>query len=306
MFSVDSQCKHVQTSITNFDNWTASQKFTSCNELASGSELPITDEELIECHNKVELVTKEENNIDAPEGARGDKTKKTIVDIIFEDFSATPFNSPTASPERNLERSSLFILLEKPKRCYSCKEKVKSNLEEKFKGTIHDDMMNMSTCSSLLLQYNDPISETSVSSSQCKTGISENYHWDEHDNDLFLSISTPEIPVNKIIEEPLYQNQEEIQQKIASNNKVADSTITNNTTDVEAVAYPSSDNLADYIDYTNIHAIALYDYHAADDDEISFDPDDIITHIEMIDEGWWRGLCKNRYGLFPANYVQVA
>uniref|UniRef100_A0A1A9UR61 SH3 domain-containing protein n=1 Tax=Glossina austeni TaxID=7395 RepID=A0A1A9UR61_GLOAU len=106
-------------------------------------------------------------------------------------------------------------------------------------------------------------------------------------------------------EEPLYQNQEEIQQQIASNNKVADSAITNNTTDVEAVAYPSSDNLADYIEDTNIHAIALYDYQAADDDEISFDPDDIITHIEMIDEGWWRGLCKNRYGLFPANYVQV-
>lgn len=25
----------------------------------------------------------------------------------------------------------------------------------------------------------------------------------------------------------------------------------------------------------------------------------------QIDEGWWRGLCKNRYGLFPANYVQL-
>ncbi|MFW8314641.1 SH3 domain-containing protein, partial [Klebsiella pneumoniae] len=69
--------------------------------------------------------------------------------------------------------------------------------------------------------------------------------------------------------------------------------------------YANSDNLADYIEDTHIHAIALYDYQANDDDEISFDPDDIITHIEMIDEGWWRGLCKNRYGLFPANYVQV-
>ncbi|XP_066908922.1 src substrate cortactin isoform X3 [Halyomorpha halys] len=50
-------------------------------------------------------------------------------------------------------------------------------------------------------------------------------------------------------------------------------------------------------------AIALYDYQAAADDEISFDPDDIITNIDMIDEGWWRGSCNGQYGLFPANYV---
>ncbi|XP_067615903.1 src substrate cortactin [Eurosta solidaginis] len=73
----------------------------------------------------------------------------------------------------------------------------------------------------------------------------------------------------------------------------------------EEPIYSNSDNLADYIEDTGIHALALYDYQAADDDEISFDPDDTITHIEMIDEGWWRGLCKNRYGLFPANYVQI-
>jgi len=29
-------------------------------------------------------------------------------------------------------------------------------------------------------------------------------------------------------------------------------------------------------------ATALYDYQAAADDEISFDPDDLITHIEMV------------------------
>ncbi|GLV44065.1 cortactin [Carabus blaptoides fortunei] len=56
---------------------------------------------------------------------------------------------------------------------------------------------------------------------------------------------------------------------------------------------------------TGLTAIALYDYQAAADDEISFDPDDTITHVEMIDQGWWRGLCRNQYGLFPANYVQL-
>lgn len=29
-------------------------------------------------------------------------------------------------------------------------------------------------------------------------------------------------------------------------------------------------------------AIALYDYQAAAEDEISFDPDDVITHIDMV------------------------
>ncbi|KAM4748348.1 drebrin-like protein isoform 2-T2 [Rhinophrynus dorsalis] len=53
-------------------------------------------------------------------------------------------------------------------------------------------------------------------------------------------------------------------------------------------------------------ARALYDYEAADDTEISFDPDDIITHIEMIDEGWWRGYGPSgAFGMFPANYVEL-
>ncbi|KAJ8285905.1 hypothetical protein GJAV_G00032330 [Gymnothorax javanicus] len=55
-----------------------------------------------------------------------------------------------------------------------------------------------------------------------------------------------------------------------------------------------------------ICARALYDYQAADETEISFDPDDIITGIEMIDEGWWRGYGPDgRFGMFPANYVEL-
>ncbi|TKS78969.1 drebrin-like b isoform X1 [Larimichthys crocea] len=55
-----------------------------------------------------------------------------------------------------------------------------------------------------------------------------------------------------------------------------------------------------------ICARALYDYQAADDTEISFDPDDIITGIEMIDEGWWRGYSPDgHFGMFPANYVEL-
>ncbi|CAG0887516.1 unnamed protein product [Cyprideis torosa] len=42
-----------------------------------------------------------------------------------------------------------------------------------------------------------------------------------------------------------------------------------------------------------------------DTDEISFDPGDIITEVELIDEGWWRGTSRGKTGLFPANYVQL-
>lgn len=75
-----------------------------------------------------------------------------------------------------------------------------------------------------------------------------------------------------------------------------------------------------------LKARALYDYQAgmqnlffdfyrstfkfkfdlADDSEITFDPGDVITHIDQIDEGWWQGLGPDgSYGLFPANYVEL-
>lgn len=72
--------------------------------------------------------------------------------------------------------------------------------------------------------------------------------------------------------------------------------------------YNHVDGLYFYFDPVNegMMAKALYDYQAEDDTEISFDPGDIITHIETIDDGWWRGLAPDgTYGLFPSNYVEV-
>ncbi|KAK2818548.1 hypothetical protein Q5P01_024109 [Channa striata] len=55
----------------------------------------------------------------------------------------------------------------------------------------------------------------------------------------------------------------------------------------------------------SITARALYDYQAEDDSEITFDPGDVITGIDMVDEGWWKGFAPDgHYGLFPANYVE--
>lgn len=46
--------------------------------------------------------------------------------------------------------------------------------------------------------------------------------------------------------------------------------------------YQNQEDISEYIEDTGIRAVALYDYQAAADDEISFDPDDLITHIEQV------------------------
>ncbi|KAF7726844.1 hypothetical protein EC973_008351 [Apophysomyces ossiformis] len=54
-------------------------------------------------------------------------------------------------------------------------------------------------------------------------------------------------------------------------------------------------------------AIALYDYAAGEDNEISFKESEIITHIEFVSEDWWQGVGPDgtTVGLFPANYVEL-
>ena len=52
----------------------------------------------------------------------------------------------------------------------------------------------------------------------------------------------------------------------------------------------------------------MYEYNAADDDEISFHEGDIIVDVTPIDEGWMEGRnsVSGQYGMFPSNYVQPA
>jgi len=53
--------------------------------------------------------------------------------------------------------------------------------------------------------------------------------------------------------------------------------------------------------------VALYDYQAAEDNEISFAVGETITGIEQIDENWWQGSnAAGQSGLFPAAYVQLS
>ncbi|KAI9024004.1 hypothetical protein DFJ74DRAFT_605593 [Hyaloraphidium curvatum] len=54
-----------------------------------------------------------------------------------------------------------------------------------------------------------------------------------------------------------------------------------------------------------IVADAVFDYEAQESNEISFADGEVITDIEKIDEGWWKGKnARGEIGLFPANYVE--
>ncbi|XP_037915004.1 intersectin-1 isoform X2 [Hermetia illucens] len=50
--------------------------------------------------------------------------------------------------------------------------------------------------------------------------------------------------------------------------------------------------------------IALYPYKAQNDDELSFDKDDIISVLGRDEPEWWRGELNGLTGLFPSNYVK--
>lgn len=52
---------------------------------------------------------------------------------------------------------------------------------------------------------------------------------------------------------------------------------------------------------------AMYDYLAADSDEVSFKDGDVILNVQSIDEGWMYGTVQRtgKTGMLPANYVEA-
>ncbi|KFQ64233.1 LIM zinc-binding domain-containing Nebulette, partial [Pelecanus crispus] len=52
---------------------------------------------------------------------------------------------------------------------------------------------------------------------------------------------------------------------------------------------------------------AMYDYMAADADEVSFKDGDTIVNVQAIDEGWMYGTVQRtgKTGMLPANYVEA-
>lgn len=69
------------------------------------------------------------------------------------------------------------------------------------------------------------------------------------------------------------------------------------------------DELSDLVEGKGKCARALFDYQASDETEISFLPNDIITHIEQVYEdntSWLKGRTKDgKEGLFPANHCEL-
>ncbi len=51
----------------------------------------------------------------------------------------------------------------------------------------------------------------------------------------------------------------------------------------------------------------MYDYTAADEDEVSFMDGDVIVDVQQIDEGWMYGRVERtgQQGMLPANYVEA-
>lgn len=83
----------------------------------------------------------------------------------------------------------------------------------------------------------------------------------------------PEIVQKEETAEEIYTNIEEMKNE---QQEIAESTVTV----AETEDFYAQEEIVD----TGISATALYDYQAAADDEISFDPDDTITHIEQVIE----------------------
>ncbi|KAI9884479.1 MAG: protein phosphatase 2A regulatory subunit cdc55 [Watsoniomyces obsoletus] len=72
-----------------------------------------------------------------------------------------------------------------------------------------------------------------------------------------------------------------------------------------AVSAPTHQEADQGQEHEGASATALYDYEAAEPNELSFNEGAKITGIEFPDEDWWFGHHGGHEGLFPANYVQL-
>ena len=51
--------------------------------------------------------------------------------------------------------------------------------------------------------------------------------------------------------------------------------------------------------------VVLYEYSAQLPDELSLRVGDVITRVERMEGGWWRGDLAGNTGMFPDNFVKV-
>ncbi len=74
----------------------------------------------------------------------------------------------------------------------------------------------------------------------------------------------------------------------------------------DQVAFAESDSEFEGMeDGENLVAMALADYEACSETELSFQEGDLLLVFQQHESGWWHGECNDSSGWFPSNYVAV-
>ncbi|XP_068631161.1 abl interactor 2 [Battus philenor] len=68
---------------------------------------------------------------------------------------------------------------------------------------------------------------------------------------------------------------------------------------------PDEEDLPGWVPKNYIEkVVAIYDYYADKEDELSFQESAVIYVLKKNDDGWWEGVMDGVTGLFPGNYVE--
>jgi hypothetical protein len=56
---------------------------------------------------------------------------------------------------------------------------------------------------------------------------------------------------------------------------------------------------------TSVECIVEYDYQAEMNDELTLRVGDVVTEVDKMEGGWWKGRLGDKVGMFPDNFVKV-